>query len=44
MSAFTGVRLEARASHIIKANIRIATTDVYLPIEDTTFHDVKASG
>jgi len=44
MVVLTTGRLEVIASHIIKANIKIATTDVYLPIEDTIFQDVKASG
>jgi len=44
IEAFITGRLEVIASHMIKANIKIATTEVYLPIEETTFQDVKASG
>jgi hypothetical protein len=29
---------------MINLNINTATKDVYLPKEETTFHDVKASG
>jgi hypothetical protein len=38
------LRPEASASHKITLNITTAITDVYLPIEETTFHIVYASG
>jgi len=40
----TAGRDVAKASQIINLKIIIATTEVYLPIEDTTFHEVNASG
>ena len=37
-------RAVATASQIIKLNNKMATTDVYLPIEEITFQVVNASG
>jgi hypothetical protein len=38
------VRKEEIDSQIINLNKITATTEVYLPKEDTIFHEVKASG
>ena len=37
-------RLLLRASHIIMANIIVAVSEITEPMEEITFHVVKASG
>jgi len=40
----TGSRLEEKASHIINIKKRMAITEIWLPNDETTFHERKASG
>jgi hypothetical protein len=37
-------REEIRASQMININMRMATNEICLPMEDTKFHEMKASG
>jgi hypothetical protein len=44
ISEFITGRFAVIASQMIYLNINTATTEICLPIEETTFHEVNASG